>query len=97
LHDEGRPSPFDEMPLLTLDESIYYNDFNVLGTERLNSMSVGAIPITSIIQYALLEKIHNIELFKNVILEMDRCYLRLVADDQKAKQKKSASKPRKKR
>lgn len=97
MYDEGQPSPIDEMPLLTFDEGIYYNDFNNLGTERINSMAIGAIPVTKIVQYAMLEGVHNIKLFKDIILSMDRHYMKLVSDDQKAKANKNKAKAKSKR
>lgn len=70
------------MPVLDLTESIYYSDFNILGSERQGSMGISLIPITRITQYAIQEEIHNIDLFKRIIVKVDQEYCKMVTDDQ---------------
>jgi len=54
-------------------------------------MGVGSIPVTRITLYAAQEGIHDVELFKRIILRIDREYCAMVSDDQK---KKSKTKPK---
>ena len=76
------------MPDLTLDESIYYTDFNNLCTERVSGMGLGSIPITRIHLYALQNGVHNIPLFKQIIMSVDDEYIRLMSEKQKRQSKK---------
>ena len=80
-------SPLDDLPEMDFVEAGYYNDFQILGSERNSGMSIGSIPVTRIIQYAQLEGIHNIEMFKIVMLRLDNYYLKLVSEEQKRKTK----------
>lgn len=89
MQDDGKPSPLDDVPDLTLDEGIYYKDFNILGSERVSGMGVGYIPITRITQYAKQQGVHNISLFERIITAVDNQYVSLIADRQKKKSKKA--------
>ena len=79
------------MPVLDFVETVYYSDFNTLGSERNNGMSLGSIPITKITEYALQEGIYDIDLFKRIILRIDRYYSKLV-NEENSKKVKSKSK-----
>ena len=98
LQDKGESSPLDEVPDLDIVESLYYEDFVILGTERVNGMSMGAIPITRIDEYARIEKVENIEKFKRIIAAVDRLYMKIVAVEQdrrsEAAKRKSKAKKR---
>ena len=84
------------MPVLDLAESIYYSDFNILGSERQGGMGITPIPITRICQYAIQEEIHNINLFKRIILKVDQEYCKMISDDQ-VRKSKSKTPPKTKR
>ena len=73
-------------------ESVYYNDFQALGTQRISGMGLAPIPVISIIQYAQLEGVENIPVFKEVILNIDREYMSLISDRQKAESNKAKAK-----
>ena len=76
------------MPDLTLDESIYFNDFNALCSERMSGMGIGSIPITRINQYAVQHGIHDINLFEQIMMRIDTAYVKLMSDKQERQSKK---------
>jgi len=82
LFDKGKPSPFDDLPELDLVESLYHNDFIILGTERNNGMGIGSIPVTRIMLYAKQEGVLDVDLFRRIILRLDNHYLTLVSKRQ---------------
>ncbi|RLE19702.1 MAG: hypothetical protein DRJ65_19860 [Acidobacteria bacterium] len=98
LQDRGESSPLDDLPDLDIVDTLYYEDFVVLGTERVNGMSMGPIPIMKIVDYARMEGVEDVGRFKRIIAAVDRLYMRLVAVEQerksKAAKKKSNSKMR---
>ena len=67
----------------------YYNDFTVLGSERHIGQSVGPLPILKIYEYADREAVHDVELFKRIMLKLDVIFLRLVASERKKQEQKS--------
>lgn len=85
-------SPIDLKPELGTSEVYYYNDFVILGSERQTGSSVGAIPILKIAKYAEVEGIHDVELFKTVMLKLDAVYLRLMAAERKKQEQKQKAK-----
>lgn len=85
IQSRGESSPLDDLPELSVGESLYYEDFVVLGTERVNAMSVGAIPITKIVEYAIFEGVEDIHRFKRILSAMDRLYLKAVRKEQDKK------------
>lgn len=85
-------SPIDLKPELGTGEVYYYNDFVILGSERQTGSSVGAIPILKITKYAEVEGIHDVELFKTVMLKLDAVYLRLMAAERKKQEAKQKAK-----
>jgi len=88
LQDEGQSSPLDNLPSLTLDENIYYSDFNALCSERSGGMGISSIPITRINQYARQHGVHNIYLFEQVIMQIDNAYMKFVSEKQERQSKK---------
>ena len=80
----------DKMPAINQVEASYYNDFSVLGSERLNGMNIGSIPVTRVVQYANLEGVHDVELFKRIMLRLDCFYINMVLAEQKRKSKPKA-------
>lgn len=73
-------------------ESLYHNDFYILGTERNTGMGISAIPVTRIILYAEQEGVHDIDLFKRIILRLDNHYMGLVNKKQTAESNKPIKK-----
>jgi len=92
LQDDDRPSPLDDLPKLDHAESVYYSDFNILGSERNSGMGIGPIPVTRINQYAEQEGIINTALFKKIIMDVDKNFIELVSDKQKSETKKNKAK-----
>lgn len=88
MQEDGKSSPLDDLPDLTLDESIYYKDFNNLCTERVSSMGLGSIPVTRIHLYAQQNGIHNIPLFEEIIMSVDGEYVKLISEKQEKQSKK---------
>jgi hypothetical protein len=89
LKERGLDSPLDSRPSLGTVEVFYYNDFAILGTERING---GPLPITRISQYATMEGVLDVELFKRIILELDNTYLKLSAEERKKAATKAKAK-----
>jgi len=48
------------------------------------------IPVTKIIEYSLLTGVHNKELFKKVIMDIDRKYMSAVHEKQESKKPKKS-------
>jgi len=97
LHDRGLESPLDNRPTLSTGEIFYYNDFVTLGTERISSGSVGSLPITRIIKFAVMDGVHDVELFKRIILRLDVIYLNMVASERKKAEAKAKAKGKSKK
>ncbi len=92
LQERNLESPMDNLPVLGLVETLYYNDFSMLESERVSGMNIGAIPITRVISYANMDGVHDIELFKSIITKLDSFYLSLVY---KKQQQTAKRKPKK--
>ena len=91
MQDEGQSSPLDNVPALTLDENVYYTDFNALCSERVNGMGLGSIPITRITEYAKQHGVHDVFLFEQIIMRIDNVYVKCVSDKNQ-RESKSKSK-----
>ena len=84
------PTAIAERPELGLLESYYLGEFHTLGTERVNAMSEGAIPITRIRERAEQVGDDDVEMYEEIVLQVDRAYLamRYEESERKANAKK---------
>jgi hypothetical protein len=82
------PSAIREMPELTFWEMAYVNDFDLLSTERPVGMGLGPIPISKIRQYGLDWGKSDLDMFVDIMLQVDRKYLSEYHKQQEAKNPK---------
>jgi len=92
LQDDGVESPLDKLPHLSQSEVIYYDDFNILGTERVGGTGINYIPVTKILDYARMSGVINRSLFKRIIHKIDVGYVKLVNKQQEAESRRNAKK-----
>ena len=71
------PDAITSRPELGLIDSYYLQEFYTLGTERVNAMSEGAIPVTKIRKRAEQIQEDDIEMYEQIMLTIDRIYLNL--------------------
>lgn len=86
------PAAIAEKPELSFLDVYYLNEFHTLGTERVNAMSEGAIPVTRIRERALQIGDDDVEMFEEIILKVDREYLRMRYEESERKSKAKGNK-----
>ena len=86
------PKAIAEKPELSFIDIYYLNEFHTLGTERVNAMSEGAIPVTRIRERALQIGDDDIEMFEEIILKVDRAYLTMRYEESEKKSKAKGNK-----
>ena len=86
------PAAIAEKPELSFIDVYYLNEFHTLGTERVNAMSEGAIPVTRIRQRAEQIGDDDIEMFEEIILKVDRAYLKMRYEESEKKSKSKGNK-----
>lgn len=81
-YERFNQSPPEELfpPDLYDIESWYWNAFWELATDRQSGMSPGPIPWSSIIRYAEIHEIRDIDIFIESIKAMDSVYLAHVSE-----------------
>lgn len=79
------PDAITNRPELGLLDTYYLNEFHILGTERVNAMSEGTIPVSRIRLRAEQVGDDDIEMYEQVILSVDRAYLRMRYDESERK------------
>ena len=67
----------------------YMDAFYELSSCRINSMSVGPIPFTAIVEYSRLYGVEDVEDFHYIIRQMDNVFLKL----ESSKSKKAETQP----
>lgn len=90
--DYQLPAAIAEKPELGTIDIYYLNEFHTLGTERVNAMAEGAIPVTRIRQRALQIGDDDIEMFEEIILKVDRAYLTMRYEESEKKSKAKGNK-----
>ncbi len=70
----------------------YLNEFGILGTERVNAMSEGAIPITRMTERARQIDEDDIDMYEQIILQSDSAYLKMRHEQSEAERKKEGGK-----
>ncbi len=87
--EKGRELPqwYLDEPSISVEDSFYLKAFIILGTSRINGMTVNHIPWDKILDYGLKFGLdsENIDSFLGIIMEMDRAFLKEIS-------KKTASK-----
>ena len=70
----------EKAPSLDTDDTLYWNSFHELSTCRLSAMSVGAIPLTAMMDYTTFYPFTEEEahFFVSVIRHVDSAYLSIV-------------------
>lgn len=92
---KGRQLPewYLDEPSIDPVDVFYMKSFYDLGTCRMSAMSIGAIPWTAIVEYAVFYHLEPdvIEAFVDIIREMDQAYVKYQED---AKEKNKPKKPK---
>lgn len=80
------PAAIAERPEIGLLDSYYLQEFHTLGTERVNAMAEGAIPVSRIRLRAIQTGDDDIEMYEEIILKVDRAYLQMRHEEFERKQ-----------
>jgi hypothetical protein len=72
-------------PEIGLLDAYYLSEFYTLGTERVNAMSEGAIPVTRITQRAKHVGDDDPEMYEQILLAVDRDYLNMRYEESERK------------
>lgn len=80
------PAFIENAPELEIGAQMYYKAFIRLGTCRVNAFSIGAIPVTAIIEYGLYLGLSDCELddFITVITKVDAEYISEISEESKS-------------
>lgn len=81
------PDAITLRPELDLLASYYLEEFYTLGTERINAMAEGSIPVTKIRKRAEQIDDDDIEMFEEIILKIDREYRHMRYEESERKSK----------
>lgn len=83
----GMETPLDEMPVLSLEESIYYDDFNILSSCRTYGMVENSLTVTDIISYANFSSVPDKHKFLLVMIKLDSLYQKIASQEREKRQK----------